>query len=280
MKNIKITKNTQCCISIATSPGNFGSLLFNSTFSDLKLDFIYKPFKVTPNNLARAILAIRALNIRGCGVSMPHKTLVHKYLDAVSPTAKKIGAINTIVNNNGLLTGHNTDVIGVERALEESFPVKNKVAHVIGSGGVARAIIIALKNSHCKKITLSGRDDKKTKKIAKEFRIIYCPNKISEKIKADLLINATPVGMAPLNNKMIVSEQQINNYSAVMDVVVSPLHTKLIRTAKKLGKVAIPGFRMALYQASAQFTLYTEKEAPLNTMLKHMKSIIKNNYEK
>jgi shikimate dehydrogenase len=275
MKNIKITKNTECCISIASHPGNFGSLIFNQTFKSVSLDFIYKPFRVIPENLSKSIDGIRAFNIRGCGVSMPHKTKVYKYLDKIDPIARKIGAINTIVNKNGILTGHNTDVVGAEKALEKYFPVKGKTAHIIGAGGVARAIIVALKRGLCKKIILSNRDEKKAQKVSKEFGITYCSNKMRKQIKADILINATPVGMTPQNQNMIINEIEINNYHAVMDVVVSPIYTRLIKVAKENKKITISGYIMALHQAATQFTLYTGKEAPLGIMMKCVKNILK-----
>ncbi|HAS85083.1 MAG TPA: shikimate dehydrogenase [Candidatus Yonathbacteria bacterium] len=275
MKNIKITKNTKFCISIASAPGNFGSLIFNRTFKALSLDFIYKPFRATPDNLNKAILGVRALDIRGCGVSMPHKTIVHKYVDAVDPVAKEIGAINTIVNTNGILTGYNTDVVGVEMALEKYYPIKGKTAHIIGAGGASRAIIVALKRGLCKEITLSNRDEKKARMISKKFSIKYCPSNVRKEIKADILINATPVGMTPKDQDMIVDKDELKNYHAIMDVVVSPMHTKLIKTAKKAGKITISGYEMATYQAAAQFTLYTGIKAPLRMMTKYVKDILK-----
>src|SRR5438046_2951853 len=136
---MKITKDTTCCISIAGSPGNFGATLFNTAFEALSLDYIYKPFRVMPEDLSKAVAGIRAFGVRGCGVSMPHKIKVLDLLDAIDPLAEEIGAVNTIVNNNGKLTGYNTDVSGAMRALKERYDVRGKSAHIIGSGGVARA---------------------------------------------------------------------------------------------------------------------------------------------
>lgn len=274
MKKILITKDTICCISIASKPGNFGSLVFNQTFQSLSMDYIYKPFCVVPKDLKKAVEAVRVIHIRGCGVSMPHKTVIGQYLDKIDPIAKEIGAINTVVNTDGVLTGYNTDVIGVQRALEMNYKIKGKTAHIIGCGGAARAAIVALKKGGCKVITISSRDDKKAKKIAHEFKVTYCSNLKRNTINADLLINATPVGMSPNSNEMIVEIDEIRKYNAVMDVVVSPLHTKLIQTAKKQRKIVIPGYVMSLEQAAAQFTLYTLKEAPRTLMLKYVKSIL------
>lgn len=273
---MKITKDTQFCMSLAVSPGNFGSYVFNSTFKELSLDFIYKPFRVLPGNLSTAILGIRALNIRGCGISMPFKTEVHKYLDKIDSVAKKIGAVNTIVNRSGVLTGYNTDVIGAEKALG-LYPIEGKTAHIIGSGGASRAIIAALENGLCKEIILSSRDEEKAKRVSHELKIEFRSYKTKKKIKADLLINATPVGMTPKENDMIVNEDELKNYKAVMDVVLSPIHTRLIKTAETLGMVVIPGFEMALYQAAEQFTLYTGKKAPQDIMMKYMKKFLLEN---
>ena len=104
-----ISKDTILCISIAERPGSLGATIFNNAFEKLSLDYIYKPLLVKAKDLEIAVLAIRALCIRGCGVSMPHKIEVIQYLDKVDMTAKKIGAVNTIVNNDGTLTGYNTD---------------------------------------------------------------------------------------------------------------------------------------------------------------------------
>lgn len=273
---MKITKDTEFCISLAASPGNFGSYVLNSTFKELSLDFIYKPFRLLPENLSTAILGIRALNIRGCGISMPYKTEVHKYLDKIDSVARKIGAVNTIVNRKGVLTGYNTDVIGAENALR-LYPIEGKTAHIIGSGGAARAIIVALKNRSCREIILLSRNEQAAEKVSHEFNIRYNPINTRKRIKADLLVNATPVGMFPKANEMIVDEDELNTYKVVMDVVISPIHTRLIKTAEKLGKVVIPGFEMALYQAAEQFTLYTGKEAPLGIMMKYMKKFLLEN---
>ncbi len=274
-KNIKITKDTTCCISIAIAPGNFGSLIFNKVFKSLSMDYIYKPFQVMPKDLSKAVDAVRVLHIKGCGVSMPHKTVIGKYLDKVDVVAKEIGAINTVVNNDGILTGYNTDVIGVQKALISVYKAKGKTAHIVGAGGAARAAIVALKKEGCKEIILSSRDDKKSKKVSSEFNITYCPNNKTKEIKANIFINATPVGMSPNINEMVINKDDIKKYDVIMDVVVSPLNTKLIQTAKKEKKIIVPGYVMSFHQAAAQFTLYTGKEAPLSMMMKYVKEIIK-----
>lgn len=271
---MKITKDTQCCISIAERPGNFGSTIFNASFKALGLDFIYKPFKIGAEDLPGAIEAIKSFDIRGCGVSMPHKIKVLKYLDKIDPVAKKIGAVNTIVNNKGILHGYNTDFEGAKRAIQENYNVFQKRILIIGAGGVSRAIIMALKENGAGEIFISNRDEKKGKQVAKEFDLYHFFYNQKDDFKGDLLVNATPVGMAPNVQEMLIKKDALIDYRAVMDVVIYPSETRLMSVAKKLGKTVIPGFIMALYQAAAQFKLYTGREAPLGVMFKSMKKFL------
>ena len=202
---------------------------------------------------------------------MPHKINVLQYLDRIDSTAKKIGAVNTIVNNNGILHGYNTDFEGAKRVIQENYDVSPKKVLIIGAGGVSRAIIMALKENRAGKIYISNRDEKKGKQVAKEFNLSYYPFNQKNDFKGDLLVNATPVGMAPRDQEMIVKKNHLVQYQAIMDVVIYPNRTHLIQVAEELGKVIIPGFKMALYQAAAQFKLYTGQDAPLEIMVKNMK---------
>src|SRR5581483_10912195 len=129
---MKITKETICCISIAERPGNFGATIFNAVFQKLGMDYIYKPFKLIPGHLDEVTKSIKALGIRGCGVSMPHKSEILKYVDSVDGLAQKIGAANTVVNDKGVLKAYNTDCAGAMKALAEIFPMKGKSAHIVG----------------------------------------------------------------------------------------------------------------------------------------------------
>jgi shikimate dehydrogenase len=258
------TKDTQIFISIAERPGNFGANFFNQAFLYSGLDYIYKPFKVLSGDLQKAIDSIRVLGIRGAGVSMPHKQTVIQYLDEVDERTKKIGAVNTIVNKNGRLYGYNTDYVGAHQVIEEIFPVAGKKVLIIGAGGAARAIIVALQDSGAADIMICNRHEERAKMLAQEFDLSYNLFHNKEQIKADLLINATSVGMNPQENEMIVNEKELNNFSAVMDVVIYPSETRLLSTAKLLGKTIIYGQRMTIYQAAAQFKLYTGQEISLD----------------
>lgn len=274
MEKRKITKDTQLCISISERPGNFGAIVFNTTFEDLSIDFVYKPLRVSPHNLASAIEGIRSLGIRGSGVSMPHKTKVLKYLDVVDPIAMDIGAVNTIVNKDNVLFGYNTDFYGAKMALEENYDVLGKKVLVIGAGGASRAIIAALKILKAGEIHISNRDELKAKEIAVSLSVGYYSYEHRNNFDGHLLVNATPVGMTPNTKDVIVEVSTISKYEAIMDVVVSPFHTAIIDEASRLGKIIMPGFQMALYQACKQFELYTNIPAPFKTMEKCVRNML------
>lgn len=271
---MKIDRDTICCISIAERPGNFGTTVFNAVFQALGLDYIYKPFRVHAEDLEDAIKGIRALGIRGCGVSMPHKMKAMQYLDKIDGVAQRIGAINTIINDQGVLTGYNTDYEGVIRALRDTYAVAGKKAIVVGAGGAARAIIVALKDSGAREIMLTNRDEEKGKQLAKEFSIAYHPFAGRGNVAANLLVNATPVGMPPEATEMIIDKEALAHYDACIDVVVSPQRTPLIQAMVDLKKAVIPGFKMALYQGVVQYELYTGLPVPMDLMEENMQKYL------
>lgn len=262
---------------MAKRPGDFGATIFNKSFEHLGLNYIYKPFGIDEENLKAAVNGMRALGVRGCGVSMPHKIPIMEFLDEIDPIAQKIGAINTIVNNNGRLTGFNTDFEGAKRIIKEKYDISGKKVLIIGAGGVSRAIIVALKESNAGEIFITNRDEEKGREMASQFEIKFIPFGERNNFRANLLINATSVGMSPQENEMIIEESAIDNFDAVMDVVVYPNITKLTSRAKEKGKITIPGFSMSLYQAVAQFKMYTGQEAPIEVMSSSMKELFEKN---
>lgn len=253
---MRINKDTTVCISIAEKPGNLGSCIFNTAFEQLSLNYIYKPFRVDRGNLKMAVDAIRVFNIRGCGVSMPHKIAIIKYLDDVDQIVLEIDAVNTVVNTDGVLKGYNADFDGARKILSMDYDVKGKRTLIIGSGGVAKAIIAALKHNGAGAIYVCSRDDSKAKNIAKKFNASYHPYNEKDDFSGDLLVNATPVGMSSGDN-CIVESSTIDRFEAVMDVVVSNKKTPIIARAEALRKTVLPGYKMAVHQALAQFFLYT-----------------------
>ena len=189
-------------------------LMHNSVIKKMGLDYAYLPFEVRPENLESALNSIQALGIAGVNVTIPHKEKVIKHLCAISDEAMKIGAVNTIVNKDGCLTGYNTDYYGFLRSISERINLKSKNVLMLGCGGVSKAIAFALFRLGVKKLILSDIDSKKAKNFLKselpvsKIEIIQA-KKISEFIKgADVFINATPVGMkkndpSPLDKKLL-----------------------------------------------------------------------------
>jgi len=258
------------CISISGKPGNFGKIVHNAGYEALDLNWIYIPFEVT--NLRDAIKGIRSLGIRGCSVSMPFKEKVIKYLDEIDPIAKQIGAVNTIVNKNGILKGYNTDYIGFKKSFEKLNVRKNQKLLILGSGGVSKAILAALKNLKFKNILISGRNYSKTKRLATKYDVDLIKWARRENNVSEILINATPIGMEPNTNLMPVSKSFLKNLHGIFDVIVFPRETTLIKTGKSLKVLHQSGYSMALNQSIFQFKLYTGKEAPIKAMEKSLKN--------
>ena len=254
---MNISKDTKLCISIAERPGNFGASIFNCAFNRLNIDFVYKPLMVKSDNLASAISGIRSLGIRGCGVSMPHKTAVIKYLDEINRTALSIGAVNTIVNNNGILVGYNTDYLGIKKAIVPELKMHKKIL-IIGAGGFARAALTVLKEFNLE-IYLSSRDQLIGSSLSKEFGVNFLEFSKKDSFSADILINATPVGMGG-SDEMIITKDAISNFLVIVDAVVS--ETRLAKEAESIGLKIIRGGVLAINQAIEQFYLYTGVELP------------------
>lgn len=242
--------------------------IHNAGYKALGIDdeYIYLRAEVKPEHLKLAIDGVRGLRIRGVSVTMPHKHTVIKYLDKIDKDAKSIGAVNTIVNNNGVLTGYNTDMIGAMTALEKKTVVLNKLVAVIGAGGAARAIVYGLVKKGVR-VKIFNRSLEGGEQLAKDFGCKYGSfNSLEEISKMDIVINATSVGMnedrSPLDKKFL------NNRQIIFDIVYSPKETRLIKDAKEKGARVIYGYEMLLYQAVTQFKLYTGRNAPVKEMRK------------
>jgi len=263
---MNLQNNPTLCISVAEKPGKFGITVHNAGYRALGLNFMYKTFAI--NDIKGAIIGVRSLGIRGCSVSMPFKEKVIPFLDRLDPLAKKIGAVNTIVNDNGQLIGYNTDVIAVEKSLKPLQIKNDKDIIIFGAGGVSRAILVALKNLKLKNITVANRTTRKGERLAKEFNVNFIQWSKRENVKAEVLINATSIGMFPNIFSSPISKNKIKNSQIVMDVVATPPKTKLIKIANKQGKITVDGLKLSLYQAFTQFKLYTGRNPPIQVMQK------------
>ena len=271
MKSKMNILNPTLCISVAEKPGKFGITVHNAGYRALGLNFMYKTFAI--NDIKGVIIGVRSLGIRGCSVSMPFKEKVIPFLDRLDPLAKKIGAVNTIVNDNGQLIGYNTDVIAVEKSLKPLQIKNDKDIIIFGAGGVSRAILVALKNLKLKNITVANRTTRKGERLAKEFNVNFIQWSKRENVKADVIINATSIGMIPNIFSSPISNNKIKNSQIVMDVVATPPKTKLIKIANKQGKITVDGLKLSLYQAFTQFKLYTGRNPPIQVMQKAARTL-------
>lgn len=263
---MKINKDTTLCISIASKPSNFGTTIHNRAYEYLNLNFIYKAFAVTDTEAA--IKGIRALGIRGCSVSMPHKEKVMEYLDELDPVAKEIGAVNTIVNMDGTLIGYNSDASGFESVLHDLQVSSSSSVLVLGSGGVAKAILHTLKKNKFISVTIANRNRDRAENLAKLYNFTCINWDDRENSNFDFLINATAIGMNPNSNHSPINLSCVPKYKYIFDVVISPTKTLLIAEAKRKNIVCRPGYRMTIYAAIMQFELYTGHKAPLSVMEK------------
>lgn len=252
------------CGSISARPSPLGTAMHNAGYRALDLPFVYVAFPT--DNPRQAVLAMRYLSIRGFGVSMPHKIAVMPHLDAIDETAARIGAVNTIVNDEGHLTGYNTDWVGAVRALEELVELAGKRSIVIGAGGAARAIVYGLVERGSR-VTIFNRTAERGAALAQDFGATFGggPADLASAGEYDVLVNATSVGFhAP--EESVVPASLLRPGSAVLDAVFLPPQTKLIRDAQARGCTAVPGTRMLVHQALVQFELYTGETAPLEAM--------------
>jgi shikimate dehydrogenase len=254
-----------CCLIGEPVAQSLSPLIHNAGYQALGLNYAYVSFRV--KDIRQAAEGIRGLGIRGASVTIPHKTKVIKYLDKLDPVAEKIGAVNTIVNDDGALTGYNTDGEGALEALEEITALKDKKAVLIGAGGAALAITFGLKDRGVKLFVLN-RTEARARELAEKVGAEGHGDlkRLAEIASADILINATPVGMWPEVNQSIVPKELLHNNLTVFDIVYNPRETRLIADARDKGCTIVYGYKMLLYQAAGQFELFTGLKAPLEAM--------------
>ena len=246
-----IGRDTRLCMSLSARPGNFGSRFHNRLYELTGLDYVYKSFSTT--DLAGAVGGIRALNIRGCAISMPFKEAVIPMLDGLAGSAAAIDSVNTIVNDDGRLTGYNTDYAA---AVELIARIDSATRFVLrGSGGMAKAVAAALRDSGFTNGTIVARNAAAGQGLA----ALYGFNWTAEpEAGAPLLINVTPIGMTGGNtDQSPFPEALIAEAEIAFDVVQYPPETRFLKTAKALGKQIITGTEVATIQALEQFVLYT-----------------------
>jgi shikimate dehydrogenase len=256
------------CGSIARLSGPVGRSLHEAGYRALGLPYTYVPFAIEPRQLAGALTGMRALGMRGLGVSQPFKERVLPFLDIVDQVATRIGAVNTIVNESGRLVGHNTDWVGAIRALEEVRPLGGARVLLLGAGGAARAIAFGLQERGAR-TTIANRDLDRAERLASSTGASAAPFvEAGAAGRYDVVVNATSAGQSTSGGSMesIVPEGALRSGQVVLDIVYKPAETPLVQAARRRGATVILGGRMLLHQAAAQFELYTGRAPPLEAM--------------
>ena len=250
-----ITRDTTLCISLAARPSNLGTRFHNFLYDELGLDYLYKAF--APRDLAGAIAGIRALGIRGCAVSMPFKEACIPLIDDMDSSASAIQSVNTIVNSDGRLRGYNTDYRAVAHLLSSHEVPPTHDFVVLGSGGMAKAVVAALRDSGFRSGHVIARNDAAGRALSEQYGFAYAPEVGA--LRPSLIINATPIGMAggPSADQLSFDADVVAGAEVVFDVVAFPAETPLISLAGEIGKETISGAEVIALQAAEQFILYT-----------------------
>ncbi|MEK7177315.1 MAG: shikimate dehydrogenase [Patescibacteria group bacterium] len=241
--------------------------MYNAVFENLGLNYVYVPLVV--NDIKKGVKAIKALGIHAVGVTIPFKISMIEYLDELDEDARRIGAVNVVVNKNGKLIGSNTDGHGGVRALKEKTEVKEKKVILLGAGGAARALAFAIKDEGGR-LTILNRTVSDAEELAKS---VGCRFDGLEKLAVivedtDILINGTSVGMAPEIDQSLVDKIFLQKKLTVMDIVSNPRETKLLKEAKEAGCQTVFADRMLLWQGVLKFKLYTGVEPAVKVMEK------------
>ena len=256
--------------------------MHNRAFATLGMDAVYVPFSVTPERLETAVRGVRALELRGVNITLPHKTTIMKWLDAIEPDAQAIGAINTVFRDGAKLRGTNTDAAGLARALQEvAAPVQGACATVLGAGGAARACVVGLARGGVQRVMLAARNTAQAELLVAELGALVKPTLLevcaweSAPLTAaltvsDLLVQATSATLDAGEGGEAFARAlplaALPTHAVVMDIVYSPLDTCVLKAAREHGKRTVDGLGMLLHQAILSFELWTGRTAPLDEM--------------
>lgn len=264
-------------------------VMHNAAFKAMKMNAKYSAFEVAEKDLDVFFKIVRSEPIDGLSVSLPYKEKVIPYLDRIDDDARKIGAVNTIINIDGLLAGFNTDFLASSKAIfsdlgpKDHIPRKDPVAVVIGAGGAARAVCYGLLKMGVH-VWVGNRTKSKADGIAIEFAEMFTDVEIhsvpmDDLGSGDFLVNTSSIwtldseaGVAEL--PYFCTPQYVKHFKVVMDICYRPLETPLIQAARLAGKHAITGDKMLLYQALDQFQLFTGEKAPVGIMRKALKEAL------
>lgn len=251
-------------------------MIHNGAFKRLGWNAVYLVFEI--KNLEQALKGIRGLGVKGVSVTHPFKTDIMPFLDKIEGRAKKIGAVNTVVNRRGRLIGYNTDCEGGLEALEEKMNLKGKRVLLLGAGGAARAIGFGLKERDCQLIVVNRSRDR-GEALSRELKCRFLPMSSLVRMKAGeleahVVINATSVGMYPRDGDTPISKGLLREGMVVMDIVYEPLATRLLREAKEKGCLTINGLEMLVRQGVTQFEIWTGTRPDIAQIKKDLRRVL------
>ena len=261
--------------------GHSISPVFQQTALDrLGMDAVYQAWEVKPEDVGAFLQGIRSPDVLGINVTVPHKETVIPFLDQVDDWAAAAGAVNTIVNREGLLTGHNTDGTGFLRALREAggFDPRGRRVLVLGAGGAARGVVLALIREGVGRLTIANRTVERARQLSRiaqdnglEAHAIALKGSdlVAASASAELIVNCTSMGMShgPDQTGTPLSANLLSSTTLVNDLVYNPTETPLLREAVRAGASTLGGIHMLVYQGAASFEMWTGRDAPVETML-------------
>ncbi len=275
-KNFVTNKTKILCVIGYPIEHSMSPIMHNAAIHDLNLDYIYLAFNILPANLNHAVKGIRTFNIIGINITIPFKQKIMRYLDEIEPLAKKIGAVNTLKNDNGYLIGKNTDAEGgIKALLNTGYEISGKNVLLLGAGGAARALTHAIVK-YVNKIVIVNRNEKRTLKLSNEIKynfginigvkkmINYILKDESEKV--DIIINTTPIGMFPNIDSTPIPAEFLHKDLIVYDIVYNPLETKLIKDANEIGCKTLRGIDMLVNQGALAFEWWTNRKPNIKLM--------------
>ncbi len=249
-------------------------VMHNRAFAHVGLNAVYVAFETA--DIGAALDGIRALGIGGASVTIPHKEEAVALVDRLDEEARRIGAVNTVVNRGGELTGYNTDGRGAVMALSEHLDVSGREAALIGAGGAARAIGFALAAAGAR-VTVFNRGEARGRALAEDLGAAFQPLARFDAARCEVLINTTPVGMAPRGGETPVDIEGLPASAVVMDIVYNPLETELLRRARRRGCTVISGVSMFVFQGALQFERWTGRRAPVGVMRQAVMDVLNKN---
>ncbi len=257
-------------------------MMHNEAFKQLNLDYVYLAFDIGIDQMKTAVNGLRALNVRGFNVTMPDKNIMPSLCDKLTPAAEISGAVNTVVNDNGVLTGYTTDGIGYMRALKEAgHNIIGKKMTLLGAGGASTAILVQAALDNVAEISIfnnPGKNSDRAQELANKLNEhTSCKVKLfdyeNEAIirreirESSILVNGTSVGMAPHTQQSIINDTTMFHKDLIVsDVIYNPRETLFLKLARERGCQTLNGLYMLLYQGAEAFKLWTGYDMPIESI--------------